>query len=156
MFLQVSSSIARNMVSALQVRRVGWRDKCFIRWVVTSSIQDVYKRQQDELLTGQCPACYWSIEIRSRVWFWLWPSVHWNREVWCNTNIDVYKRQAYSSMPGIYCCLLAHPRWHLQPIAWSPPIAARHGPSWTVPSPRPVSYTHLDVYKRQSLVSIHL
>ena len=27
---------------------------------------DFYCRQ-DELLTGQCPACYWSIEIRSRV-----------------------------------------------------------------------------------------
>lgn len=26
----------------------------------------------------------------------------------------LYSCAAYSSMPGIYCCLLAHPRWHLQ------------------------------------------
>ena len=61
----VSSLIALRMVSALQIRSVGCRERCFMRCVVTSSIHD--PPQKYTLMSERMISLYWYPKVLLRM-----------------------------------------------------------------------------------------
>ena len=60
------------------------------------------------------------------------------------------------SLPACFYTLRPMPAWHPEPVSNYIPIRSEYIPPGAALQHRPVSYTHLDVYKRQLPLPWHL